>query len=221
MNRATRIIVAVISVLLGIAGINHGFFEVLQGNTPTDGLLIQAIGEAHQMWYYGSEEAITIVPNFLVTGVLAMMVGLAIIVWSVRFVHLQKGPLVLGILFIALFLVGGGIAAQVVFAPFVWAAATRINKPLTWWRKVLPESVRRVLANLWPYSLSIVCLSFVIGLFIAITGFVPGVSKSNPERILAICWFFIFGSGWGLMLLTFVAGFAHDIQERNGNEDTV
>jgi Na+/melibiose symporter-like transporter len=56
-------------------------------------------------------------------------------------------------------------------------------------------------------------LSFLIGLFIAITGFVPGVSKSNPERIFAICWSFIFGGGLGMTLLTFVAGFAHDIQE--------
>ena len=118
---------------------NHGFFEVLQGNTPTEGMLIQAIGEAHQMWRYGGEEAFTIVPNFLVTGILAMLVGLAVIVWSLGFVHL-------------------------------------------------------------------------IGLFIAITGFVPGVSRNNPELILGICWAFVFGGGLGLMVFTFVAGFAHDIQ---------
>ena len=111
MNRATRIIVAVIGVLLGIAGMEHGFFEVLQGNTPTDGLIIQAIGDAHQMWFYGTEEAFTVVPNFLITGILTMGVGLAITIWSVGFIQTEKGPLVLGLLFIALFLVGGGIAA--------------------------------------------------------------------------------------------------------------
>ena len=44
MNRATRIIVFTIGVILGIAGIDNGFFEILQGNTPTNGLIIQAIG---------------------------------------------------------------------------------------------------------------------------------------------------------------------------------
>ena len=48
MNRATRIIVATRGVLLGFSGMNHGFFEILQGNTPTDGLIIQAISDAAQ-----------------------------------------------------------------------------------------------------------------------------------------------------------------------------
>jgi hypothetical protein len=55
-------------------------------------------------------------------------------------------------------------------------------------------------------------ISFLIGLFIAITGFVPG--ESNSDRILAICWSFIFIGGLGTFLLTFVAGFADDIQKR-------
>ncbi len=96
MNRATRIIVAVIGVLLGIAGMEHGFFEVLQGNTPTDGLIIQAIGDAHQMWFYGTEEAFTVIPNFLITGIVAMVVGLAIIIWSVGFIQTQYFKKLLG-----------------------------------------------------------------------------------------------------------------------------
>lgn len=211
MNRATRTIVSTIGALLGLSGMNHGFFEMLQGNTPTDGLLIQAIGEAHQMWLYGGEEAFTIIPNFLATGVLAMIVGLTIIVWSVGFVHRERGAFVFLLLFIALFLVGGGIAQILFFVP-TWAAATRINKPLIWWRKVLPEGVRRVLAGLWPYTLATASVSFLIGLFIAITGFVPGVSKSRPELILTICWLFVFGGGLGTMVLSFVAGFAADVQ---------
>jgi hypothetical protein len=58
---------------------------------PTGGLIIQAIGDAHQMWYYGTEEAFTIVPNFLVAGLLAILVSLAIVVWSVGFVHTKRG----------------------------------------------------------------------------------------------------------------------------------
>ena len=162
MNHTTRIIVATVGAFLGIAGLDHGIFEILQGNTPTNGLIIQAIGPEQRLW--GTEEAFTIVPNFLMTGILAVIVSLAIIVWSIGFVHRKHGATVLGLLFIALFLVGGGIAAQIMFAPFTWAAATRIHRPLTGWRKVLPEGIRRGLATIWPATLIIGCLSFLIGI---------------------------------------------------------
>ena len=141
MNRATRIIVATLGVALGIAGMNHGFFEILQGNTPASGLIIQAIGEEHRMWLHGSEEAFTIIPNYLLTGILAMLAGLAVIIWSVGYIHTKHGPTIFILLFVLLFLVGGGIGQIVFFIP-TWLASTRINKPLTWWRKVLPEKAR-------------------------------------------------------------------------------
>jgi hypothetical protein len=198
--------------MLAIAGIDHGFFETLQGNRPTSGLIIQAIGPEMNLW--GDEEAFTIVPNFLITGLLAILVSLAIIVWSVGFIQTKHGATVFGLLFILLFLVGGGIAAQILFVPVTWAAARRINKPLNWWRKVLPDGLRRKLAKIWPVMLSLGSISFLIGLFIAITGYVPGIS--DDERILAICWSFVFGGGLGIFLLTFVAGFASDLQKQAG-----
>ena len=210
MNRATKIIVSTMGILLGIAGIDHGFFETLQGNTPTDGLIIQAIGDAQQMWLHGTEEAFTIIPNFLITGILAIIVSLAIMIWSVGFVDKKHGPTVFILLFILLVLVGGGIG-QIIFFTLAWAGATHINKPLAWWRNVLPESARKVLAKLWPVSLTIGSLFFLVALEIAIWGFVPGVN--DPEQKLYICWYFL-GAGLGTLLLTFVAGFAHDIQAK-------
>jgi hypothetical protein len=130
MNRATKIIVSTISIILAIAGMVHGFFEILQGNTPTGGLIIQAIGDEQQMWLYGTEEAFTIIPNFLITGILTIIVSLAIIIWSASYLQTKRGAAVFLLLFVVLFLVGGGIAAQVVFVPITWAVATRINKPL-------------------------------------------------------------------------------------------
>jgi hypothetical protein len=79
---ATPVVVTTIGVIFGLAGFNHGFFEFLQGNTPTDGLIIQAIGEAHRFWPEGTEEAFTIIPNFLISGILSMVLGLTIVVWS-------------------------------------------------------------------------------------------------------------------------------------------
>lgn len=206
--KATRTIVAITGISLGIAGLNHGFFETLQGNTPTNGLIIQAIGAANRMWLHGTEEAFTIIPNFLFTGILAIMVSLAIMVWSVGFVHKKYGPSIFILLFILLVLVGGGIGQIVFFIP-VWAVSTRINSSLTWWQKFLPENMRRVLAKLWPVTLTLGTLLFLVALEIAIWGLVPGMN--DPEQKLYICWSFL-GAGLVAYLLTFVAGFAHDIE---------
>jgi hypothetical protein len=32
---ATRVIVTTVGVVFGLSGMNHGLFEILQGNTPT------------------------------------------------------------------------------------------------------------------------------------------------------------------------------------------
>jgi hypothetical protein len=218
MNRATRINVIALAVLLAISGMMaHGLFEVLQGNTPTNGLFIEAIGEAHRTWEHGAEGAFTIIPNFLITGLLAMTVSLGIIIWSVGFVHKKNGPLVLLLFFILLFLVGGGVAQILFFIP-LWAVATRINKPLSWWRRILPAGPRRVLAELWPWFLVAGAVLFVIGLVISITGYVPGLS--DPEQILTIDWS-ILGIGYLLYLLAFVAGFAYDIEGQPDPHDTL
>ena len=211
MNRATRMNVIALAVLLAISGMMaHGLFEVLQGYSPTDGLIIQAIGEEQRLWYHGSEGAFAIIPNFLLTGLSAMTVSLFIIIWSVGFVHKKNGPLVLLLLFILLFLVGGGIAQILFFIP-LWAVATRINEPLSWWRRILPEGLRRILAKLWLWFLVAGAVLFVIGLVISTTGYVPGMSDS--EQILNIDWS-ILGLGYLPYLLAFVAGFADDIERQ-------
>ena len=209
MNRATKIIVSTMGVLLGIAGIDHGFFETLQGNQPTTGLIIQAIGPAQRIWVHGTEEAFTLIPNFLVTGILAIMVSLTIMIWSVGFVHKRHGSTIFILLFILLVLVGGGIG-QIIFFTLAWAVSTRINLPLTWWRKVLPVNIRQGLAKLWPVTLTVVSVCFLFALEIAVWGFVPGIS--DPDQRLYICWSFL-GIGLAAYFLTFISGFAHDILE--------
>ena len=204
---AVGIIVSVLGIILGISGMCHGFFEALQGNTPTDGLIIHAIGEANRMWVYGNEPAFTLIPNFLITGIAAIIVSIAAIIWSVGFIHKKSGPLVFLLLFILLFLVGGGIG-QIIFFTLGWAFSTRINKPLTWWRRVLPGSVRRVLAKLWLLCLAVSSLSLLFALEIAVFGFVPGVNDPDLTTIVML-------SSLGVVLVfiipAFISGLAHDI----------
>lgn len=210
MNKATRIIVATLGTIFGISGMSHGFFEILQGNAPTGGLFISAIGEAQKMWPHGNEYAFTLIPNFLMTGIAAMMVGLAILVWSLGFVHKKNGPAIFFLLFVLLLLVGGGVA-QILFFPWIWLVSTRINKPLAWWRKILPVKIQKPLGKLWPWSLVISSSLLVFVLEIAITGFVPAVN--DPEAVLSIMLSCL-GVEAAVLPLTFVSGFAQDIAMR-------
>ncbi len=209
INHATRVIVATLGVIFGIGGFGHGLFEALQGYTPTSGMLIDAIGQAHRMWEYGNEPAFTLMPNFLITGVAAMIVSLAIIPWSVGFLHRRNGSLIFLWSFVLLFLVGGGIG-QVIFFTVGWAFATRIHKPLASWRRVLPAKSRKILARLWRPFLMVSSLLILYTLQIAIFGYVPGVV--NPDTV-SLVMVSTLGAGFVLLLLAFISGFAHDIEE--------
>ena len=74
-NRATHVVAATLGALVGLAGIDHGIFEILQGNRVPSELLIAAIGPEQRFWEYGQETALTIVPNFLLSGILAVVFG--------------------------------------------------------------------------------------------------------------------------------------------------
>jgi len=207
-NETTRIIMMTIGILLALAGFEHGLFEALQGNKPTDGLFIQAIGESIKWWKHGTEDAFTIIPNFLITGICAMIVSAFIIIWSLFFIDKKYGTTVFILLFILLTLVGGGIG----FIPFfivTWAYATRINKTVNWWRRIFSQKVRKPLAKIWPYALIVIAVCWLLAIEIAIFGYFPG--QTDPDTILNICWTFLL-LAMIFINLSFVSGFAHDIE---------
>ena len=207
-NHKARITAATLGTLLGLAGcINHGIFEIMQGNTPTNGFFIEAIGEAHRFWVHGTEGAVTVIPNFLLTGIVVVVVSLATIVWSLRFIHTKHGATVFLLLMLGLTLVGGGIGHIVLFLP-TWGYATRIDKPLSWWRKVLSPGARKVLAAFWKPMLLLTAVSWVTVMELGIFGYFPW--QTDPDVVLNITL--------GFVLLTvvlanaaFVCAFAGDI----------
>jgi hypothetical protein len=64
LNSATRAVASTLGVLVGLAGIEHGFFELLQGNVTPSGIIIDAIGPSQRFWEYGTERALTVIPIF-------------------------------------------------------------------------------------------------------------------------------------------------------------
>lgn len=210
MNRAVKTIVSVFGIILGLSVINHGLFEALQGNIQTPGLIVQAIGPATRFWVHGTEEAFTIVPNFLITGILAMMVGIAIIVWSIWFVYKKFGSTGFILLFVLSFLVGGGIGQIAFFVP-LWIFSMQISKSISKQRKILHEHTTGLLSRVWPYTLSLASVLFIFALEIAIFGVVPGLA--DVDKRLYFCWSLL-GVGFLTLLLTFFSGLASDVESK-------
>lgn len=181
---ATRSVASALGVMVGVSGLDHGFFEILRGNAPTGSLVVQAIGPDQRMWIHGTEEAFTIVPNFLAAGIFSVAIALAIIVWSIRYIDRPIGATVFLGLSVALFLVGGGVA-MLVSVLFGWAVARRIDRPIGWWRAI-PASLIDGLVTGWRGLIVLCAVLYAFALEVAIAGVVPGVS--DPEARLYICW---------------------------------
>lgn len=166
---ATRVVASTVGVSSGLAGIVHGFSEMLQGNVTPSGIVINAIDPAHRLWPEATLHAFTIVPNFLITGILAMIAGLLVTIWAGVFIDRKSGARVLLLLAIILFLVGGGFgpAFMAIIAALI---ATQINKPLSWWRTHLPGNLQNTLIKLWPWALIAYLLFFASSVGIAIFG---------------------------------------------------
>ncbi|MDR3578036.1 MAG: hypothetical protein P4L50_29575 [Anaerolineaceae bacterium] len=191
MKNATRILASSIGVLCGISGLEHGFFEVLQGNvTPVIHFIsgrpmIYAIGDANRFWQYGFEYAYSIVPNFFITGILALIISLLVIVWAAGFIHKKMGWLIFLLLSVFQYLVGGG-AAQVGPSILIGAVAIFINHPLKRRRTFLPFGFWRTVAKPWLWLLIVFAFVFCHSIVTAVFGFFYGIQ--DPNIINQIMW---------------------------------
>ena len=218
MRNATRILTSTIGVICGISGLEHGFFEALQGNvTPVIHMvsgkpMIYAIGDANRFWRYGFEYAYTVIPNYLISGFLAMIAGLLVITWSAGFIQKKIGWLVFLLLSIFQYLVGGG-AAQFGPAMVVGIVAIWINHPLKWPRTVFPHRLRQALARPWSGLLVLFAIVFSHSIITAVFGFFYGVK--DPNIINQIMWGALY---FMIALLPFVivSALAHDSLEAVG-----
>lgn len=213
---ATRVITSTVGVFCGIDGLVHGVFETLQGNTVPPALLSSAIGPANRFWPGGNLHALTIIPNFFITGILAILASLMVIIWSTAFIHRKHGATIFLLLSLLQFLVGGGFG-QIFLVLLAAAAASQINAPLHWWRAHLSAQMQHFLAKLWLWLLIGFVLTYSSAMFAGIFGYLPvlgDASNLGAENITNFLYMLGY-TALGLLLLTFVAGFAQDIQSQS------
>jgi len=151
---ASRLTASVLGVYAGLLAVEHGVFEFLQGDPVPSGAMINAIGppcEAATVWH-ACLPAMTVIPGLRITGVVAIVMGLVVAIWSAVFIQRQRGGLILMGLALAMLPVGAGFVA-----PFTGliagAAGTRIGAPPDWWWARLSARAVRPLAALWPWPL--------------------------------------------------------------------
>jgi hypothetical protein len=203
-KRASRANASALGLYAGLLGAAHGVYEIQQGTTVPGGVMIQAIGPpcqpeqvAHACW-----PAMSLVPNLLITGILAVVLSLAAATWAAAFVQRKRGGLVLVLLSIAMLLVGSGFIPT--FVGLIASAATiGIRAPLSTWRVRLPKDAVHLGAALWPwplvaYALWVLPLQWLLGRF-------AGAFLLNAG------WVLFFALDLGLPLLAVLTGFARDI----------
>ncbi len=151
----------------------------------------------------------TVIPNLLVTGILAILLSLALLVWATLFVQRKHGALVMILIAIAMLLAGGGIFPPIL-AILIGVVASRIHSPLTGWRTHLSPGARQFLAGLWPWSFAACVIAWPL-MFAgpALLGYFFGAARSDLVWVLLL-------AALGTLLSTVLTGFAHDAREQVG-----
>jgi hypothetical protein len=202
MRKATRSIASALGLFAGFGGLEHGYFEILQGHARPGSIMINSMGAPcvpEEIWHL-CEPAMTILPSFLATGIISMLLGAITMVWAGAFVQRRYGGALLALLCLGLLLFGGGI-----FPPVIGIVGglvgTKINTPM----KKQSGTIWRMLAVLWPWILILYFVllfsQFVIGYF-----FNDFVMEHGAAAVPLLVL--------GLLALSVLAGYGYDVQEQ-------
>ena len=199
MRKATRTAAITFGLLAGVAGIEHGITEILQGNVHPASLMFPSMGApcAPDVAWHACEPAMTLLSNLLIAGIVTVVLCLLTILWSVRFMQSRYGGVGLILLSLVTLLAGGGF-----FPPLIGIvggiAGLKINKPLNGH----PGKATRFFARLWPWPLVILVAwllgQYPVGYFF--NNFLKGIM---PFGLLLIVV---------MLLLSVYTGYAHDVK---------
>ena len=201
IRQATRIVAASFGVVAGgIAGLEHGYFEILQGNTKPASLTFASMGFpcVPERICHACEPAMTLLPNFLITGILTVILGLLAMIWSVSFVQRKNGGSILILLSVILLWFGGGFFPPL-FAVVGGLAGTQIKISLV--GKSI-GSILRFAAKLWPWPL-LIFMVWVLGQYLVGYFFNDFLRSIMGLSLLLMVV---------MLPLSIYAGYAHDAQ---------
>jgi hypothetical protein len=110
--RTSRVAASIIGIIAGAIGVQHGYYEILQRDRPLNGILFDAVSGTPLSNLPTSQwtgwPAMTLVQDFRITGIFAILVSLVVSAWSAMFIQRKNGGRTLSLLSILMLLVGGG-----------------------------------------------------------------------------------------------------------------
>ena len=203
MNKATITLFLTLGILTGAMGIEHGIGEVLQGYRPTEDIFILSWPNSAFFEIMSGEPAMTIVPNYLVTGLLAICFSGAFLFVLIKSDLERKDILILFALLMLMLLAGGGFGPPILGLVTVPIAFKR-NSPLKTWSR-LPTKFHRILSRLWPWSFG-VCLAGWLMLFpgAALVSFFTGMESAFLMIVPMLIAF-------AFIPITLLLGFSRDV----------
>ncbi len=157
-----RITASFLGIYAGLIAIQHGIFEIIQGNTIPDALMFNAIGppcQAEEVWH-ACFPAMTLIPNLLITGIAAVLVGLGMAVLAISVAGRRRRGLLLGMLSVLVLITGGGFVP--VWIGMAAAIAASLRTP-----DRTGKAFWNILGRLWPWPLILMALwlpgSWILG----------------------------------------------------------
>jgi hypothetical protein len=129
----------------------HGIFEVLHKSGQPASWMFASMGspcDPVKAWN-ACEPAISIIPSYVIMGIVTILLGTMLAVWSGFFVQRKAGGWITLLLSVLLFFSGGGFFPPVIglFSGFIGNA---INKPI---KDRQVNGFTRFVSRLWPWPL--------------------------------------------------------------------
>jgi hypothetical protein len=200
MIAAKRVFVAVMGAWMGLAGVEHGVGELLQGNRAPAGVMIQSWPDSPFFRSLGGEPAMTILPNLFITGLLAIFFSLLFAAWAGFAAQRRRAGPILILFAAAMLLFGGGIFPPVL-GLFIGLAATALRAQPD---HTVLTGLGRMAGEQWAWIFTLNCLAW-LALFpgIAVLDYFWGID--HPTLTLAIML-----AAFALLFLSYWSSVQHD-----------
>jgi hypothetical protein len=203
MRTATQWVTSSMGAIMGLAGVEHGIGEILQGSVRPDGIMIQSWPESAFFEVLAGEPAVTVIPNLLVAGILTLLVSLAFLAWVIAFMDRKTSGFVLILLSIMLLLVGGGIFPPVL-GIIVAIFDMRIKAMFRKKPSVRLSGLRIFLGKAWLW-IFLGCMATWLALFpgVALLDYFLGMDDQNLVLFVMLTAFIS-------LPLSFLCGYMHE-----------
>jgi len=186
-----------------LGGLVHGIGEVLQGNARPDGIFISSWAQGPIALYLDGDPAITIIPNFLFTGMVTLVISVFTMLWAIAFMKNKTSGIVLLLLSLAGLFSGSGVGPPTIgILAGISGLGIGVSYPRSNVR--IESGLTNIFASSWPWIFGIAVANgifLVIGHVVAVYFFVPvNAAIFQNSFIFAVI----------IIVLTIITGRAYD-----------